>query len=633
MSSMNFFSSNQQKPQRRIGRRSMALNSTRNNNTNITLNDHSKNKENIFLSSIKPVLVSSPKSARKVPYQKSRLGRRSMALRTQDIQSEEASLNDSLTRMKNINSSLKLSEPKPSSQPSGTTASQPSFQSSVNSFLNLDRYDFLKKYFPAPTAQTEAPKPSPVKVDTYDYKKIISPAKTESKFESVLKKMNSCEIIMEASESPTIENLDHIRGEEEKEETVDFLKKSLTHHKTQSPTMECSESKYGSFLGDISPREEPVMDKGKEGGSPATKLVPDEPMKESKSEAAPAKPESEGKEDLNRTFELEDDNLLFKTPVPAKFFKRDESLITFKTPMSSVFSRFQNIDDNNDSFVENERTIMLQFKSEPPQVTEKPVSPRASHVIEKPVGPSDTTSLTSNNATATSLTSNNATSHISINATSTTNISVNKDCTRVSLQDFVSEQRKQLAAFVQEQAKQMNEFLDSQNADLDRFIANMSGTMQDAEHATLRNVPLITVSESDNTTIACEGTVLANTTGERTMGESDKTMGDSDRTTMGDSEITVTLGQSETSGKLSSETTKLDSTVAPSVLETTQDDSEYNLRSKPRQSIAFSNFKRNCSILKTPSRSRRSMANTTAVFTPGSLSICIRDQLEALENE
>ncbi|XP_026676537.1 uncharacterized protein LOC103505392 [Diaphorina citri] len=275
---------------------------------------------------------------------------------------------------------------------------------------------------------------------------------------------------------------------------------------------------------------------------------------------------------------------------------------------------------------------MLQFKSEPPQVTEKPVSPRASHVIEKPVGPSDTTSLTSN-ATSTTQISNNATSHISINATSTANTSVNKDCTRVSLQDFVSEQRKQLAAFVQEQAKQMNEFLDSQNADLDRFIANMSGTMQDAEHATLRNVPLITVSESDNTTIACEGTVLANTTGERTMGESDKMMGDSDRTTMGDSEITVTLGQSETSGKLSSETTKLDSTVAPSVLETTQDDSEYNLRSKPRQSIAFSNFKRNCSILKTPSRSRRSMANTTAVFTPGSLSICIRDQLEALENE
>lgn len=351
---------------------------------------------------------------------------------------------------------------------------------------------------------------------------------------------------------------------------------------------------------------------------------------ESKSEAAPAKRESEGKEDLNRTFELEDDNLLFKTPVPAKFFKRDESLITFKTPMSSVFSRFQNIDDNNDSFVENERTIMLQFKSEPPQVTEKPVSPRASHVVEKPVGLSDATSLTSN-ATSTTQISNNATSHISINASSTANTSVNKDCTRISLQDFVSEQRKQLAAFVQEQAKQMNEFLDSQNADLARFITNMSGIAQDA---TLRNpVPVITVSESDNTTTACEGTVLANTTGERTMGESDKTIGDSDRTTMGDSEVTVTLGQSETSGKLSSETTKLDSTVAPSVLETTQDDSEYNLRSKPRQSIAFSNFKRNCSILKTPSRSRRSMANTTAVFTPGSLSICIRDQLEALENE
>ncbi|KAL1462445.1 hypothetical protein WDU94_014279 [Cyamophila willieti] len=418
MSSSNMFSS--KKPQRRLGRRSMAMNNTTLNGTmngtakhttdfsyklpyepscaSTPLPDHSKNKENIFLSSIKPVLVSSPKSVRQAPYQTQkvvrRLGRRSMALRTQNIHTEEASLNDSLTRMRDINASLKLSDPKlhsesivASSQPPSTNSNGSSFQSSMNSFLN---YDFLKKFLPS----SAPPLPSPTKHIP------PSPLGLKPKYESVLKNatMFSCKMISEAeSESPTVTDLlaQPTEGELEADEMAhgamssdeqddgDFLKKSLNcggSHKMageSSPSAEFMESKYGSFLEDMSP---PTEEKTRE-------MECDDNVQDFKPDVSAAKP-NQSEDAHNRTFEFEeqpnaqDQNLVFKTPQPPKFIKKaaNESIRTplFKTPMSSVFSRFTNNEDGNDSFVENERTIMLQFKNEMMQAKKNETPPAMS---------------------------------------------------------------------------------------------------------------------------------------------------------------------------------------------------------------------------------------------------------------
>lgn len=375
---------------------------------------------------------------------------------------------------------------------------------------------------------------------------------------------------------------------------------------------------------------------------------------------------------LSRTFEMEDDNLLFKTPVPPKFFKREE----FKTPMSSVFSRFQNLDDQNDSFVENERTIMLQFRNEAASATK--VTPNRNVTCEAMSG---VTAMLNTVSSATSESTSNLDTLVSTNANSTIGVNekshasiTNKTlepCTLVnttanSIVNTTAHGDKtssvqQLAIFVQQQRKALNAFIEKQNAELNAFIANMGSDTA---------LPSVVISEQDCTTIGnksvgnttkeehfeggvkamdtlVEDTTLANMTRNATLCDTvNETLGTGDSTanvTVGSGNVTaVAQHKYVTRRSVSVAKERKDETIheQPEFLSSTQlsetlpsEDTTTHFRPKTRQSIAFSNFKRNCSILKTPSQNRKSMANTTAVFTPGSLSVCIRDQLEALENE
>uniref|UniRef100_A0A8D8YJI2 Uncharacterized protein n=1 Tax=Cacopsylla melanoneura TaxID=428564 RepID=A0A8D8YJI2_9HEMI len=781
MSSRNIFSSNQQKPQRRIGRRSMALNCTNNNTTlNGTLNgtakpisdfsykvpyepscastplpDHAKNKENIYLSSIKPVLASSPKLSRQgtaAPYQTQkavrRLVRRSMALRTQDIHTEEASLNDSLTRMRDINASLKLSDPKQqsesivlSSQPSisNATGNGSSFQSSMNSFLN---YDFLKKFLPSSAA--------PAPLSSSPHKPIPpSPLGLKPKYESVLKNATICEMI---SESPTATDvMAQLPAQEEDEVTYtasscqnvdddddDFLKKSLNcdSHKmagARSPSEPSLDSKYGSFLEEMSPpalaeresKDEMEYQDNIQDAKPSSSI-------------SSTKPIDQSEDAHNRTFELEDqpasENLVFKTPQPPKFFKKDtanESLRTplFKTPRSSVFSRFTNNDDGNDSFVENERTIMLQFRNEMMEAKKSETFPTtngtngdsnvvttasdnvtsmsnassnvngsvdnsAAHVIttsqsiathvtsassnvantptnNTPTNTSDTETnykrvSISNGSNAPSKRSSNnfeVDSTIAANTSNVTNVTKTGSTSNIHLNTTTGSTSSTIATLselVAKQQRDLAELVARQNEELNRFIGNMNMAHNDATKVQNPAVPTITIDEVENSNTSSGPFENTATNGfDKTMKEKSmnstasetminnatlgvKPTGESGNETCVDTSIVNETQQTivESTGNESilliqpKSNTKRTIQTRQSILSQTLQEEDEPVSVKPRQSLAYNNFKRNCSILKTPARgNRKSYANSTAVFTPGTLSSCIRDQLEALEQE